>query len=248
MKRILLFFLSIFSLFLLISSQANGFNPKIVYRADGRSPDIVFVVGFTSWGSNNNIVAHALGLTGSLGDRTSAFIPTSSNPGSAMRFVNNILSINPRGFRYYMYDIRADGNFYYLSNIVNDIYDRNYRRRIGDDFRATLGAEVEYTAYRQIHPSQIRGVSTYYHNNQGELVNEYTENRNYVDLDTKANNGNNFPADWVGTVPGIATAFILIENDPVRASQVPDYFPASIVFISVAIFEYFSNLFHCCHK
>lgn len=248
MKYILLFFLSICTLFLPTISQARNVNPNIVYRADGRSPDIVFVEGFISWGSNNNIVAHALGLTGGLGDRTSAFIPTSPNPDSAMRFVNNALSINPRGFRYYMYDIRADDNFYFLSNVVYEIYDRNYRRRIGDDLRATLCTEVEYTAHRQIHPSQIRGVTTYYRDDQGMLIEEYTENRNFVDLDTEANNGEYFPANWVGTVPGIGTAFIFIGNDPVRASQAPDYFLANVVFLSVAIFEYFSNLFHCCHK
>ncbi|OBU12098.1 hypothetical protein AYY18_17255 [Morganella psychrotolerans] len=165
-----------------------------------------------------------------------------------MRFVNRALSENIRGFRYYMYDIRADDNFYYLSNIVHDIYDRNYRRRMGDDLRATLGTEIEYTAYRQIPPSQIRGVNTYYYDDQGMLITEYTENRNYVDLNTEANNGDSFPTDWINRVPGVSTSFILIENEPVRASQSPDYYLASVILFSVTIFEYFSNLFHCCHK
>lgn len=248
MKFLLLFFLSICTLPMPMNAQTKDFNPKIVYRADGRAPDIIFIHGFNSWGDNNNIVAHALGLTGGFGNRTSAFIPTSPNQDSAMRFVRNELSVHPRGYRYYMYDIRADDNLYYLSNIVHDIYERSYRRRIGDELRVTLATEIEYTAYRQIHPSQIRGVSTYYYNNQGELISEYTENERYIDLNTEANNGDNFPVNWIDRVPGVGTLFVWTGDQATRASQVPDSYSARCILFTSAIFGYLSRFSHCCRK
>ncbi|WP_423775565.1 scabin-related ADP-ribosyltransferase [Cedecea davisae] len=81
-----------------------------VYRADIRSPDRVFVEGFRAWGTNTNFISHILGLSGAIGSRNSAFIPTTSNYDIAAEFARE--GAFAIGQEYYVYNIRATDNMY----------------------------------------------------------------------------------------------------------------------------------------
>lgn len=166
-----------FFLLVFLTGSVNAITVKTVYRADIRNPEQVFLEGFTAWGTNINYMSHILGLSGSSGQRNSAFIPTSSNHDIADNFARERAVAT--GSTYYIYNIRATDNFYPALDTVYHIYD-THNVRVSDDVRATVAREQEYTAYSSISSSQIRSVEMLTFTN-GQWVTETRENPNYID-------------------------------------------------------------------
>jgi hypothetical protein len=94
--------------------------PAIVYRVDARAPDEIFMKGFKSWGSNDDVLAHVAGITTAIGSRDSAFVATTEDMAEAIRFLNHFVSANP-GAAYWLYRIYADNRFYSTNSALQYI-------------------------------------------------------------------------------------------------------------------------------
>ncbi|OBU07247.1 enterotoxin A family protein [Morganella psychrotolerans] len=154
----------------LISVSMSAVAIDKVYRADGRSPDEIFKSGLRSWGNNPNMIDHVSDVTAANGNRTTAFISTSTNINSAERFLDRGIRTSESG-RFYIYHIRPSRNFYYISDLINTLYARE-NLTLNNYHRSLFGGEVEYSALRHIESTQIYGVTAYHINEQGQLVTE----------------------------------------------------------------------------
>lgn len=230
-----------FIIFIIASSFSINASAAIshVYRADMRPPEQVFRDGFASFGTNTNFVDHILGLSGVAGNRDSAFIPTSANRNSSMRFVSD--GVNVHG-TYYLYDIRPTDNFYYATTTIYAIFDRaGYR--ISEELRSVLSQELEYSAYGSISGSQIRGVTAYTRNSQGQLEGRYIANEYYIDSNTGPNDGNYVPSEIIGTIPNREPLNVTANGVRAAANQVPEDLANQYNFWTFGCFGFLSGLF-----
>lgn len=207
--------LRIFVLIILITSGlAHAHQVTKVYRADIRYPDEVFKNGFRSWGTNINYMSHILGISGSLGARNSAFIPTTSSQDVAEGFARERARILDR--TYYVYDIRATDNFYPALDSVYHIYD-SHHERVSEDVRMTVAREHEYSAYQHISPQQIRSATSFTHVN-GRWVQSVIVNPGYVENNSRSHDG---PYIGHNTAPSNHTARLLVGPSQIGASFMP---------------------------
>ncbi|MGL5630658.1 MAG: hypothetical protein ACRDCG_02715 [Mycoplasmoidaceae bacterium] len=191
-----------------INDPTPGPEPSpvdFVFRVDRRPPEDVFQNGFTSWGSDDDFIAHITGESNiglfrhGLAARD-AFISTSETIDGALRFLSRqALSFNnPERELFYIYAIRPTENFYsairtanYLSERVNngDIHFNDEEEKeeweyILSDFMPRVYYQRELMAHLRINPEQIslarRIDLTRYINNLPTVTDDVFTNSRYV--------------------------------------------------------------------
>ncbi|CAK7192403.1 Pertussis toxin subunit 1 [Commensalibacter sp. Nvir] len=174
-----------FSIFLLSLGPSQAASQKYVYRADDQGPGVTFNRGFQTWGNNINVALHIRGYSTSTGSRNSAFISTTTQSSFAYTFMRQ--RIQP-GQVYYVYQIRADENFYSALRTMNHLAQR-WNTRVDPLLINTLLRENEYIAYNGIPADHIESVTTYRLNaSTGELENlGSSSNSRYVNANTGTN-------------------------------------------------------------
>lgn len=209
----------------LISVSMSAVAIDKVYRADGRSPDEVFKYGLSSWGNNLNMIDHVSDVTTASGDRTTAFISTSTNINSAERFLDRGIRSSTTG-RFYIYHIRPTRNFYYISDLINTLYERE-NLILTNYYRSLLGGEVEYSALRHIYSTQIYGVTAYHINEQGQRVTEpFRVNPYYTHGNAEVYNSHIVPAEMDLPITNVqvhlTTVGVASDRRVVPTYQLPD--------------------------
>ena len=99
--------------------------PATVYRYDSRPPEDVFQNGFTAWGNNDNVLEHLTGRSCQVGSSNSAFVSTSSSRRYTEVYLEHRMQEAVEAERAgrgtghfigYIYEVRADNNFYNASS------------------------------------------------------------------------------------------------------------------------------------
>jgi len=165
------FFIFIMSPFLSFAVEHG--NNGFFYRVDTRSPEEIFLNGFTSLGDNDNVRDHSRGVSCFHSYRNSAFISVSTDPQYAASYARRMVAST--GSAVYVYVIRSTTNFYRMSSTLRY---NNYQTGIQN-----AEAQSEWIAYRSIPSDIIQGAREY--------VNETTPavipNGNYIDIRPQIN-------------------------------------------------------------
>ncbi|WP_273992286.1 scabin-related ADP-ribosyltransferase [Vibrio parahaemolyticus] len=178
MKKIIL-------LLIITSLSYKSYAISTVYRGDSREPADVFQNGFLAWGTNVNVNAHVLGLSGARGSRNSAFIPTTPVSSRARTFAIDLLNTSSNGMAY-IYNIRPTHNFYNMITSMYHLYDST-GTLVPISVREMINIEREYAAYSNIPPQLIRSVTILTRLSNGDIREEVQANPNYTDDNTHAN-------------------------------------------------------------
>lgn len=166
-------------------------SPAKVWRADSRGPDIIFQQGFTSYGTNIDIIQHIVGESCSV--ENSAFISTTTNESMARDWaVRHLLDHWPARTQYYIYEIRPTNSFYSAVMSLEHIAQTPHlQSSFGLYFALRVAnSQSEYDAMYRIESQQIIGVTTLGLDQNGRpVVTGYQANPSYIPGDTYANAG-----------------------------------------------------------
>lgn len=123
------------------------------------------------------------------GAGSTAFVATTANEQFAKNWGRDRIVIQPQATaRYYVYKIRATGNFYDAAESLHEAYratgDRNYLTD-ADHY----GYQQEWLAYGGIPAEQVEQATAYGRPDRGGNVPRFNtvHNRNYIDANTRGN-------------------------------------------------------------
>ena len=167
---------------------ANIYNkmgkPKFVYRVDIKSPEIVFKQGFVPWGTNQDWFSHILGVSQdphSPKQFRTNYISTTSSIDVALRIYLGMLNnktTSDKEPKYYLYEIRADENFYSTrmtaSKGIGLIRDENSKKNLKPELYNLINYSLdaclmdyswqkEYLAKGYIEPQNIKSATLLSH-------------------------------------------------------------------------------------
>lgn len=139
--------------------------PKIVYRIDSDSPDVIFKTGFKAWGDNDDVLHHVSGKSTGAGKTDSAFIATTSSQKAAEEILKT-LSRNDPNNTYYVYVIHTDDRFYNLNNSLRHVFEGNCNCNdtivtAARNLYRTYQSQEEWIAKAKIDASNIQEVRAY---------------------------------------------------------------------------------------
>ncbi|MDX7988025.1 hypothetical protein FE392_11890 [Xenorhabdus sp. 12] len=136
--------------------------PDIVYRGDVRDVATIFSEGFSSKGTNTDVINHVIEIKGD-----SAYISTSSELSIAQYFGASRAGKDEdtnRSRMFWVYRIRPSGNFHSINESLNYGM-QNARnktsRSIYSNVRNEFGEEQEWAAIRAINTQQIESATLY---------------------------------------------------------------------------------------
>jgi hypothetical protein len=167
--------------------------PKFVYRVDTRNPDDIFANGFKSWGNNDDIVAHILGTSCTRetelgGTHDSAFVATTTDQDIVRRAVAAYSTGLDPGDQVYVYEIRADNNFYSAQTSMALLRSQTFmtdRPQVPAQASVLGNGQSEWLAYQAVPGNQISSVSI--HRVGASWQTTDVSNRGYRNLDTRGN-------------------------------------------------------------
>jgi pertussis toxin subunit 1 len=203
---------------LLMQGMAMAENPRLLWRIDTRTPNQIFNSGFASWGNNDNVRDHISGASCvelPQAERDTAFISVSADRNWIEQVAAERAMLTP-SVAIYIYQIRADSNFYNGERSL-----QYYANEHPDELIPLLAYSPsresnEYLSYLEINSQNIvSAAGLVYH--QGAII-ELPEERNphYRPLDTQASEepyvgGQHQPHrsrfTWVYAIPFIGSCF-----------------------------------------
>ncbi|WP_313818910.1 hypothetical protein [Cupriavidus sp.] len=169
-----------------MAGPAGAVPPSFVYRGTATlSPDEVFAHGIPNAGTNDDLYDHVNGGSCSRGD--TAFVPTSASETFAYERAMYALITNPAA-TFYVYRIRAAGNFYSADASLRAAY-----RATGDQrYLSTANHfqhQEEWLAFHGVQANQVESVVAYRRNAQTLQIEqvESRRNPNYIAANTRGN-------------------------------------------------------------
>lgn len=155
--------LTILLLTLTFSGSLSAYIPPnhVVYRVDDRNFEVIFLTGFRSHGTNDNVDDHVSGRSIATPNQNSAWIATTDDVNTARRIGAARYNINQssRTRATWVYEIAQTDNMYDLSRVLEY---QSSRWFIGSAMRDHLAAlrllyqpQREIGALRSILPNQI---------------------------------------------------------------------------------------------
>ena len=133
---------------------------KFVYRADFRSPKVVFTTGLRSIGDNTNILDHVQGRSCSYGPNPStAFVATTSNQSFANAWGGDHLWLSSFEI-VYVYKIHTTKNFYDCYHSLMRSY-RNMRDKTYRSAAEHYRYQKEWLAFNGVPPQLIVSAKVY---------------------------------------------------------------------------------------
>lgn len=188
---------------------------KWVYRADSRSPDLIFSQGFLAMGGNINFSSHIRGRSTYLGTRDSAFIATTPDEDRANDLATMRAMVEERP--YYVYRIRANYNIFNAVETLYHIWRTHGIDNPPDDVVGLAMMDYEYSAYQRIDREQIESVITVTRDHEtNEPIFVGSSNPNFVDRNTHSSIQ---PFTLSDRFPISNDSVWLISGPPVMAAQ-----------------------------
>lgn len=158
---------------------------KYVYRFDIRPPAVIFEQGFRSWGTNNSLLQHVLGVSlRREGQDGSAFVATTSDINIAINLGRLLSRVHGPTYQFYVYRIRADQSFYSVPMSLEycALHDHHYI-----DARDRFSRQQEYASHGSINSEQVESATRYYMADGVPVEDGVERNPAYQDSTTVAN-------------------------------------------------------------
>lgn len=171
-----------FIIFITSSNYAIAFD--VVFRQDGRSPEVIFNDGFHSLGEDDDILSHVNGESCISGMRNSAFVSTTTDNSVAVEMGQQVRA----GDAYWVYSIRPTDTFYSAYNSLMYAY-ADSNNNIFRETAILFQPQLEYMAFGGIVREQIIGAWLYRSHGMHQLPERlsYTPNPYYEPAGTDVN-------------------------------------------------------------
>ncbi|WP_446471537.1 scabin-related ADP-ribosyltransferase [Xenorhabdus stockiae] len=177
-------------LILFLFSLTHAYAIDWVYRVDNRAPNIIFIQGMTSWGTNQDLLEHVWGL--SIHEHTSNYISTTTEESTIIRMARES-NLSGTTIQRWAYQIRPSLNFYDIRNAltyaINDPATADRNRTQATTLRFMYDWQAEIAAMGQIVPSQIYRAQLLTIDNNGQVtLGEIINNPHYRNGNPAINN------------------------------------------------------------